>query len=88
MPRKKNKWQFYKVSAVVKCTYSVDDVMAKNAKKALMMCRYEGSIPEDIQIAYSQGTAQIEFLEMKAEACRLATKEEVEDGYGPEEWID
>jgi len=78
----RNKWKIYKVSG--KVAFFVDDLMAPSKKTALETAI--DSIDDQVSFAANQG--DIELLELDAEPLRAATKEEVVDGFGEEEWKD
>jgi len=75
-----SKWNMYRVTGTVKVQY--DDIMCDTAKLAVEVCK------ELTEEDGSFGPDKFEDFNLKAEFLRPATREEVVQGYGEEEWED
>lgn len=75
-----SKWKIYRVVGTVKIQY--DEIMSDNPKDAIRVCK---DLTEEDG---SFGPDTFEDFDLKAELLRPATKKEVIDGYGEEEWED
>jgi len=76
-----SKWKMYKVSGTVEIRY--DDIMSDSPESAIEVCT---DLTEDPTTSF--GPDKFENFNLKAKPIRPATKEEVIDGYGEEEWED
>jgi len=78
-----SKWKMYKVSG--KVSYFVTDIMAPSQERAFEIAN--ATYEDDVHCAAQIGNIEL-LEEINVELLRPATKDEVTDAFGMDEWED